>query len=281
LSECCRLGILEAVQLLCEDIEISPHDVVIQSDSCLHQAAKGGHLEVVKYLVERARINASETIQCTKVNAVHSAAKRGHLPVVSYLVQSCHVDPNAVDFMGRSALHHAAENGHTKVVRFLCEKGNVNPALLDGKGRSSLELASRSGYTEIIRYLVESSGILSPSGYRTKKILLDALMVSCEQGNIDIVSYFISRVEGIESGFSYLERVSCVLKAVYNGHWNVVQLLLPWIITDENVMSTVFRTAATKGQTDILKYLIRVSRPTNVFLPDSVLSLFVLVYLFP
>lgn len=49
------MGHLECVKLLVEEAEIYVNSVTSSNNSALHIAAKNGHLEVCKYLVEHAK----------------------------------------------------------------------------------------------------------------------------------------------------------------------------------------------------------------------------------
>ena len=86
----------------------------------LHLAATGGHIEIVRLLLEKgADINARDI----KGTPLHWAASRGHLEVVRWLVENG-ADINARDEDGRTALHWATGNDRSiDVVGFLVEQG--------------------------------------------------------------------------------------------------------------------------------------------------------------
>ena len=80
-------------------------------NTALHKAAGGGHIEVVRFLVENgADVNARDKGDDT---ALHDAAFEGHIEVVRFLLE------NGADVTG--ALHEAADRGHLEVMRFLVE----------------------------------------------------------------------------------------------------------------------------------------------------------------
>ena len=89
-------------------------------------AAENGHLEVVKWLHERASHaprEAGRSEGCT-TSAMDLAAMNGHLQIVKWLHENrsegCTI--NAVDW--------AAENGHLEIVKFLHERGLDQSATL-------------------------------------------------------------------------------------------------------------------------------------------------------
>lgn len=88
------------------------------------------------------------------------AAGGGHLDIVRYLVEECHCDPRRPQkgkrsFSGRTALHWAARNGHLEVVRYLVpilkhmEDVEKREKMMDESPSSSsgLEAATQDGTT--------------------------------------------------------------------------------------------------------------------------------------
>ena len=71
---------------------------------------------------------------------LHWAARSGHVEVVRCLVEGG-ADKNVVTSNGSTPLHLAADNGHVEVVRFLVE-GGADKNVVDSDGRTPLQLAS-------------------------------------------------------------------------------------------------------------------------------------------
>jgi len=105
-------------------------------------ASKNGHLEVVKFLVEKgANVH-------TNIDYPHClASENGHLEVVKFLVEKG-ADIHANDDY---ALQLASGNGHLEVVKFLVEKG----ANIHVNNDDVLRLASEYGRLEVVKFLVE------------------------------------------------------------------------------------------------------------------------------
>ena len=86
------------------------------SSTMLHAASRNGHLNVVKFLIERnVSLSARDGVNFT---ALQLAAQNGHLEVVSFL----HENGAQAD---QVALYHAAANGHDEVVKFLLQDAGV------------------------------------------------------------------------------------------------------------------------------------------------------------
>lgn len=54
-------------------------------------ACIGGHLHVVKYLIEDCRIDAAAKV-LEDFAPLHVASHRGHLEIVQYLINDCRID---------------------------------------------------------------------------------------------------------------------------------------------------------------------------------------------
>jgi hypothetical protein len=99
-----------------------------------------GHLEVVKYLVEKGvDVNTQSSA------ALRFASQYGKLEVVKYLLE------NGADIHSRNdeALILASQNGHLDVVRYLVENGADVHAQTD----AALSWAVEFGYLEVENYL--------------------------------------------------------------------------------------------------------------------------------
>jgi ankyrin repeat protein len=85
----------------------------------LHFAAQGGHLAIVKFLVEKgADIKAKDD----DWTPLHVAARHGDLSMVKFLVENG-ADINAKTDSGATVLHWAAREGHSKIVGYLRSQG--------------------------------------------------------------------------------------------------------------------------------------------------------------
>ena len=75
-------------------------------------------------------------------NALHCAASGGHLEVVKYLIEDRECDPKISDNDGLNALHCAAYNGHLKVVRVSIEDRKCDLNIRENNGSNALHLAT-------------------------------------------------------------------------------------------------------------------------------------------
>jgi hypothetical protein len=134
----CREGHLEVVKYLVE----RRVDVHTTNDLALTRACQYGRLEVVKYLVEKG-----VDIHADNQWFLQSACEYGHLEVVKYLVEK------GADVHAQNDwfLQSACEYGHLEVVKYLIEHG----ADVHAENDHALRLASGNGHFEVVKYLVE------------------------------------------------------------------------------------------------------------------------------
>ena len=101
-------------------------------------ASEKGHLDIVKYLVEKgANIHADSEY------ALREASEAGHLPVVKYLLEQG-ADIHAYDDY---SLIYATYAGHVDVVKYLLQNG------ADIHNQKALRFAKEEGHTEIFKLL--------------------------------------------------------------------------------------------------------------------------------
>lgn len=87
------------------------------------------------------------------------AAKMGHDEIVKVLLDSGRVDPNSTDSLGHTPLHQAVLGGNESVIKQLLASENVNSNLRDNQEWTPLNLAIRYQPDTITRVLVASSKV--------------------------------------------------------------------------------------------------------------------------
>lgn len=116
----CKNGDLAALKNTLADAQ---PDRMFDVNAAVIAAAIGGHLEVLRYLVEVGP-TLGHNIDITAQNhfAMIQAAGNGHLDVLQYLIElERRQNPHIPDFMAYKhlAICVAVENGHVAVVKYL------------------------------------------------------------------------------------------------------------------------------------------------------------------
>ncbi|CAG2111662.1 unnamed protein product, partial [Medioppia subpectinata] len=144
-------GHLNIVRCLVEHNANVNHWTKTQSTP-LRAACFDGRLDIVKYLVEHnADIHLSNKFNNTPLMI---SSYKGHLEVVEYLL-SLGTDPNTRALCGATALHFAAENGHLSVIKELLSNNAV--ITKNSIGMTPIMTAAASGAAHIVEYFTNSS----------------------------------------------------------------------------------------------------------------------------
>ncbi|WP_341811544.1 ankyrin repeat domain-containing protein [Wolbachia endosymbiont (group A) of Oxytorus armatus] len=148
----------------------------------LHWASKGGHLDVVEYLVSLgANIDAQDWYRKTPIDIARGAE---HTDIVQYL------EERSRDYArGKKAMHFAAENNDMENLRFLVSKGeNVNDCG-DDYWRP-LHYAAKAGSLEAAEFLVEKGAGFYSKKYETTDGQAP-IHIAAFHGHKNIVKFFV------------------------------------------------------------------------------------------
>ena len=124
-------------------------------DTLLTLAAKGGHTEIAKRLIDRGAdfdVQISDEISDGKT-ALMLAAWQGHIETVKLLIDRG-ADLDIIDNYGMTALRRAANEGHTEIVKLLIDRG-ADLDIIDNYGMTALRRAIKEGHTEIVKLLID------------------------------------------------------------------------------------------------------------------------------
>lgn len=149
--------------------------------------AQMGKLQVVKYLIKKAGLDANAQDDAGNT-ALFLAAACGHLDVVEYLAREAGADTDHRRLDGNSALHIAAESGCTAIVKCLVIDYDAEVEAVDDSGVTPAWLAAGCGYLDILKFLVEECGstvdTIASDGNTPATIAF-------EQGHKAVIDYFI------------------------------------------------------------------------------------------
>jgi ankyrin repeat protein len=155
-SVACLMGHLDIVRFIFDLREEGPRDFLGKleaEDSLLpiHFACRGGHSEVVSYLISQG-----SPIHCPDpegLTPLQICARDGSLSCVKVLVES-----GALAVHSHSALLTAASSGHLDIVDFLI-RHKSDPKESDSEGVTPLIGASSNRRLRVSQYLIEHGGI--------------------------------------------------------------------------------------------------------------------------
>ncbi|KAI3540543.1 hypothetical protein CSPX01_08205 [Colletotrichum filicis] len=180
-----RSGQLAIVRKLLKKFRVDPAYAQDSSgNKPFANAAKYGHVDVVKFLLKYRRVDPDTQISALGIQGginqygfyyyvlpehaasqtpISLAAEHGHLDVVNVLLESGKVRSDSRDDHGRTPLSYAAEYGHLDVVNVLLESGKVRSDSRDDHGRTPLSYAAEYGHLDVVNVLLESGKVRSDS----------------------------------------------------------------------------------------------------------------------
>ena len=207
-----RAGCLEATRAL-QDFGANVSKSDASKRLALHQAAIGGHLEIVELLL-RADVNATDAMGRTPLTF---SAMLGHVDIARYLICSG-AAVNIVDGTKRTPLHYAVREWHVDIVALLVEN-SADTTATDKDGCTALDAAAERGILESVRLLTR--GLDSGSIFENSTALHHAI----KRGHLAVVQQLV------ESGFSCEARDSKGRIPLYiaaeTGHAKIVEFLVP------------------------------------------------------
>ncbi|XP_061185021.1 ankyrin-2-like [Saccostrea echinata] len=189
------------------------------SNSVLHDAARGGNIQIVKLLIEKGMdIN---TLQKDGETILHQSCRSGKMEMCRYLVNHSSDLLEIRDNNGWTVLHSACRGGRIEIVSFLIQKG-LDLNTLSNDGKSILHITCLNGMIEICEYLVEnyphlldvrdrlSNSVLHDAAWggsvQTAKLLVEKKMEintlqedgetilhqCCRSGNMEMCKYLVN-----------------------------------------------------------------------------------------
>ncbi len=188
--------------------------------TALYKASMGGHLEVVKFLLDRrANVNATDSNRTSILLAMCKGGMGSmHISVMKTLCERG-ADVNLSDKNREVPLYVAAMEGNVEAVAVLLSAG----ALVNTKctGKTALNVASRWNHLPVVKLLLVQPGVetnLCGSDKRT------ALFEACRYGHLEIVRELVSAYANVNAVDS--RKCSCLSMASHFGYFEVVKCLV-------------------------------------------------------
>lgn len=235
----------------------------------LHAAAKFGHVQCAKFLIDRAGSDFAARDN-SGLTAAHHAAFQGHLPLLkilhSYSLGECVNDSSAT---GATPLHVAAAAGQLACIRWLCSaEVGVSPNELDANELSPLYFAAQEGHLDCVDWLVRRGGC-SPVARGTDGMC--AVHAAAQAGKLICLGFMLKHSPAKAAQIRDHDGATPMHVAAARGHIECLRLLLeqPGSTGDEvdNFGATAAHDAAEEGQLASLKTLSHYG--ANLFIKDK------------
>ncbi|XP_068249234.1 putative ankyrin repeat protein RF_0381 [Palaemon carinicauda] len=238
------------------------------SEIPLWEAARGGYIEIVKYLLDNGanpdggeykggivsvaseynRLDILDLLIASGASVQNGsdvllgAAENGHLEAIRKLIQA----GADVNYNDAFALLNAAEQGHLEIVKALIDAGaDVNA----GEGWV-VTAAARGGQTEVMKTLIAAGA--------TKENLDDSMRFAAQDGHLETVKLLLDN--GADA-----KRAGVLRAAATGGNLEIVKLFLDAgaNITYEEYTGYPLHFAASEGHMDVVALLVNRSGDIN------------------
>ncbi|XP_007939737.1 espin-like protein [Orycteropus afer afer] len=254
-----KQGDLAALEQLLEDKALGPGPTDTLGAGLVHHAARAGHLDCVKLLVQRARLPGNQRAY-NGATPAHDAAATGHLAELCWLVREGGCGLQDQDASGVSPLHLAARFGHPTVVEWLLREGHV-AALETLAGALPLHHAAVSGDLTCLKLLVAAhrSGV-----NRRTRSGASPLYLACQEGHLHLTQFLVKDC-GADVRLRALDGMSALHAAAARGHYSLVVWLVTFtdigLTSRDNEGATALHFAARGGHTPIVDRLLLMGAP--------------------
>ncbi|XP_006893504.1 PREDICTED: espin-like protein [Elephantulus edwardii] len=225
----------------------------------VHLAARAGHLDCVKLLVQQARLPGNQRAH-NGATPAHDAAATGHLAELCWLVREGGCGLQDQDGSGVSPLHLAARFGHPVVVEWLLREGH-SATLATLEGALPLHHAAVSGDLTCLKLLVAAH---SSAVNRRTRSGASPLYLACQEGHLHLAQFLVKDC-GADVRLRALDGMSALHAAAARGHYSLVVWLVMFtdigLTVRDNEGATALHFAARGGHTPILDRLLIMGAP--------------------
>ncbi|KAJ5107197.1 hypothetical protein N7456_003872 [Penicillium angulare] len=210
--------------------------------SLLATAAERGNPDVVKYLVEEAKMDLNVPPQAWLFNCpLVIAIRDSNMGLLRYLVEDVKTDVNILYESGLygNPLGVAASSGNREIVKYLVEVGKADIDLLDRDGveGNALSSAAGRGHLEVVKYLVEKGADVNLQFGSEDRPRKNALRKAALLEELDVVKYLVEEA-GADLYLLLLQgdRADNTYSEPYRGE--VLQYIQEYVRSRDSPMST-------------------------------------------
>uniref|UniRef100_A0A1J3EK05 Ankyrin repeat-containing protein n=1 Tax=Noccaea caerulescens TaxID=107243 RepID=A0A1J3EK05_NOCCA len=160
----------------------------LEGETSLYTAAENGHSVVVEEMLKHMDLETASIAARNGFDPFHVAAKQGHLEVLKKLLDTFPNLAMTTDLSCTTALHTAATQGHIDVVNLLLETDSNLAKIAKNNGKTALHSAARMGHVEVVKSLIGNDPSI---GFRTDKKGQTALHMAVKGQNDGIVEELV------------------------------------------------------------------------------------------
>ncbi|XP_004597466.2 espin-like protein [Ochotona princeps] len=257
--EAAREGDLATLERLLEAGALGQSITDALGAGLVHHATRAGHLDCVKFLVQRAKLPGAQRAH-NGATPAHDAAATGSLAELCWLIRDGGCGLQDQDDSGVSPLHLAARFAHPSLVEWLLQEGH-SATLETREAALPLHHAAASGNLTCLKLLVaaHSSGV-----NRQTRSGASPLYLACQEGHLHLAQFLVKDC-GADVHLRALDGMSPLHAAAAHGHYSLVVWLVTFtdsgLMAQDNEGATALHFAARGGHTPILDRLLLMGAP--------------------
>ena len=255
-------------------------------ENCLHFAARYGHLNLCKKLIDKHNFDVNigtkhgfTALHCSATtgsyelvkyfvgmgtdihlktndgkNCLHFAAQFGHLNLCKKLIDKHNFDVNIGAKNGATALHYSAISGSYELVKYFVGMG-TDIHLKTNDGENCLHFAAQFGHLNLCKKLIDKHNFDVNIGAKNGAT---ALHYSAISGSYELVKYFVGM--GTDIHLKTNDGENCLHFAAQFGHLNLCKKLIDKHNFDVNIGAkngaTALHYSAISGSYELVKYFV-------------------------
>lgn len=228
--------------------------------------SKYGNLDMMKFLIEEEKINTMPREKDSGQTLLHLAAANGHNQIIKYLIEKKKLDMNIKDTNNSTPLHYAAAKNQDEVVKYLIEKG-ANIKSENNNGYTAFNFAAVNGHNNVIRILLEKGININAKDSKGNTALHFAVLLE----KMDTIEYLIkNRIRIGEKNNRGDTALHLAFKDKKINEEIVIYLLENTMDTEikDNEGRTIFHLAVLKENLSLVKHLLE-TRTININAQDN------------
>jgi ankyrin repeat protein len=188
---------LETIQKLCTPSNVNDQDAA--GNAAIHGAVFGGHINIVKYLVDTAGADLQITnkLGCTPL---WLAAGYNHVDILDYLLQQQNCNARTCNNTGDSPLLAAVSKGHVGICRQLVQFDPSLVGVTNHNNDTPLGVAIGHGGLDIsfLELLIEANKNDNGSVNHANSNKLTPLLIACERDDVTVVQWLVSKGASVD-----------------------------------------------------------------------------------
>ncbi|XP_067650462.1 ankyrin repeat domain-containing protein 50-like [Haliotis asinina] len=237
-------------------------------DSVLHAACRGGHMNLVKYVLSSYRTDVNSRSKSGKTplmttvyyghreifdvllgmganvshvnndgdNILHYVCRGGHVSMARYLLSTCSVDINSRSKVGKTPLMTTVYYGYRELFDVLVGLG-ANVSHVDDDSDNVLHYTCRGGHVGMVKHLLSNYSVdINSRGVCGRTPLMTAVY----HGHIDMFMYLLSLGANVSDVDDHGDNI--LHRASIGGHAKMVQHIISQNIVDINCRGRYGRT---------------------------------------